>query len=319
MTGAWQLFLDDMGDLFVNGVRGWNFILLYAKPDLEVKTVSWGAPSHNAGGELCADCRANRTAMPYADLRVDARWRSSLITSTVEYKARFRLPRHPLACSHYFDLHFFANDLMHTCDCNGVAGHMAGSVMRPLVVNEARLGANQTARMKAINDLMRDFYTRNPGSNRCPDIKVNNLTDSVGYSNLSGAAFKAANTRGLAPFLVELADQHCDSDSQKDRFVRRACVHWNAFYMIVYSSGMFMTTEQKSDLRTAVLRWGAAYQCLRELSVAEHKLDFMIVPKTRIMQHFGFPPNIINPRYIQNYLEESNIGTTTQIWQRSAR
>ena len=57
----------------------------------------------------------------------------------------------------------------------------------------------------------------------------------------------------------------------------------------------------------------------REICRQSHTLAFNSIPKVHYMQHFIELCELINPRFVQVYKEESHIGTMTQIWARSAR
>ena len=60
-------------------------------------------------------------------------------------------------------------------------------------------------------------------------------------------------------------------------------------------------------------------QALRELSrVRGHKF-WQITPKVHMIMHLSSFPGKLNPRFVQNYQEESLIGTTARIWARSAQ
>ena len=41
-------------------------------------------------------------------------------------------------------------------------------------------------------------------------------------------------------------------------------------------------------------------------------------PKVHISQHMASQVLVMNPRYCQNYTEESGIGSSTAVWRRSA-
>ena len=57
----------------------------------------------------------------------------------------------------------------------------------------------------------------------------------------------------------------------------------------------------------------------REFARIDHKLNFNVTPKMHKLQHLHLYARILNPRWVQNYAEESLIGTTTTIWQKSIR
>ena len=113
---------------------------------------------------------------------------------------------------------------------------VAGSTVRPLVQDEHRLGGRQGHRLAAINQRLKDFYDARPAYNRMAPLRLGNL-EHDGWACLSGAVVKAANTRALSPFLVELcAEFYNDEDDEYQRFVSRYCRANDQFYSILYGA-----------------------------------------------------------------------------------
>ena len=56
---------------------------------------------------------------------------------------------------------------------------------------------------------------------------------------------------------------------------------------------------------------------LRELARLKKWALWSVTPKVHKMQHLPVLASVINPRFVQNYAEESLIGTRTTIWARS--
>ena len=206
---------------------------------------------------------------------------------------------------------------MHLLDCKGVASLVIGSVLKCLALVKTILGATQDARMATINALLIDFYDRHPGTHRAPPLKIKNLTLD-GWATLHGPVYKAANTRAMLPVLVELVDSYMDETNEYER-TSKLCVHaFNGIYEVMYSNGIFLPDTPKRALTRHLLRFGRCYQHLRNLSAAAGWLYWNITPKVHMSQHFAALCRIINPRYLQNYSEESQVGTMTTIWGRSA-
>ena len=57
---------------------------------------------------------------------------------------------------------------------------------------------------------------------------------------------------------------------------------------------------------------------LREMCRGRGILAWNVTPKMHMLQHLGSFPAKVNPRWLQNYMEESSVGTTTKVWSRSA-
>ena len=290
---------------------------VFCKGLLEVRANAWGFANYNAV-EPCSECPCNRSTIPYTDLSSTARWRE-LVLALDMYIARAKHPLHPLLACRWVWRFFFPLDCMHIMDCNGCTSIVAASVIRHLVLQERRLGANQQTRMNNINTLLVAFYDARPNSHRMPAIRLSNLVNEAGWAQLHGRAVKAANTRGLTPFLVQLAQAYYgDENDDYSRLVLRAVRHLDRFYNIMYDSGPFFTSDQLAEFKRVALRLGAATQQLTEAARLQGFLAWHIVPKMHYMMHLGALAECINPRFVHNYMEESQVGSMTKIWGRSA-
>ena len=313
----WNPILAEFTRLAQEGVGGWRFVLLFAKGDMENRSVTWGLKSYNAAGEMCSECLANRSDRPFTDLRADAAWRLTRLT-TPQYCERSRIPLHPLLACGFMWRYFTPLDCMHVCDSNGVMSIVAGSVLRH-VISDPALGPNQDSRLGILNSRLRSFYDSRPGVSKMPDIRVKNLTDERGWHVLHGPLVKAANTRNLSGFLVTLTDEfYSDSVDEHVQLMCRVCRAMHRFYQIIYSAGVVLGPGEQAELRRVLFRFGATFQRLRALAAERDVMAWQITPKVHAMQHFGDFGRVLNPRWVQNYTEESHVGTVTAIWKRSA-
>ena len=191
-------------------------------------------------------------------------------------------------------------------------------MLRHLVVHDSRLGPTQAERLEETNRRLLHFYSSQPGGNRMPPLKLQNLA-SKGWGLLHGRTVKAANCRALAPFLMELAMALYDNNEDEyHRCVRRLTGGMVRFFDLIYSAGVFLDTQQVDELRRIVLRVGAAYQQLRNLACDQRELLWNVVPKIHMFMHLSSQAAIVNIRWTQAYAEESQIGSTTRVWTRSA-
>ena len=78
-----------------------------------------------------------------------------------------------------------------------------------------------------------------------------------------------------------------------------------------------MTRDQVQTVRAACLEFGSAYMRLRECARTTGLLLWPVKPKVHTMQHVPLFCEVMNPRFLQNYIEESVVGTTTKVWKRS--
>ena len=208
-------------------------------------------------------------------------------------------------------------DLMHVADCHGVANIIAASIIRRIAVTRTDLAPTQHERLDRINERMAAFYDRHPGSNRMPALRLVNLVKD-GWSDLHGPVVKAANTRGLAPFLVELTNEFHSGADRYDVLVRRAALSLDRFYALLYGASRFLTDGQAAELRRVLARLGSSVQELRDISRARGGFEFKVSPKMHMILHMASLPANANPRFLQCYQEETHIGSITKIWHRSA-
>ena len=302
------------------GVNGepWSTIVLFGKADMEAATVGWGLKSYNAGDECCGYCGANRTTRPFTDLQETALWRPTTIVSLERFLERIQTPHHPLIDARFFTRYFVRIDIMHNLDHKGVASTVAGSIILPLIKFETRLGSNQHARLDALNSRLHTWQCDHRTTVRMPPIDLANLTiTGAGGSvlaTLHGPLVKAANTRHIVPWLRSIAFEFFDGSSQEHSSIRKVIDSLCVVYMVLYQSEMFLTVLQKKTLRDAILKFGRHYQWLNAEARRTAGSTWATFPKTHAMQHLPDQADLINPRCVQNYAEESLIGKTSLMW-----
>ena len=98
-------------------------------------------------------------------------------------------------------------------------------------------------------------------------------------------------------------------------FVAKMLATLDEFDRLLYSSGMFLTTEEKTKLSSIVLSFGVNFQYVHLHSDGD--LVFAVSPKVHYMQHFPMQARLINPRFVQNYMEEGLMGKVQKIWEAS--
>ena len=82
---------------------------------------------------------------------------------------------------------------------------------------------------------------------------------------------------------------------------------------LLYSTTMFLTSEQQTTFRKAVVEFGRHYQWLRFFYESNGEQFFLVTPKVHGMQHLPMQMDLINCRFVQCYLEESSIGRLCRI------
>ena len=229
------------------------------------------------------------------------------------FRSRLKLPLHPLAASHYFNQYFARFDTMHVNDLRGTIAIAGGSLLVHLVTRIRALGNTQQQRMDDINKSMREFQ-KGRTEHRMPNLRLTDLRTDKGWSMLCGKLVKAANTRAMLPFLSGLAQTHCTGRDGFDSSCNKVFTSLMTIQRIMYSSGTFLTDEAKEEFKDAHLRLGRHWQLLRQLCERAGVNSFQITPKLHYTQHFADQANLINPRVVQNYIQESLIGRVAKVW-----
>ena len=330
---GWDFFLGDLEELaggidpdgvpFAEDNDGtiWSGCPLFGKPDCE-QLVAWGGQSYNSADEVCSWCLANRTDRPYTDNLASAAWRATEHFSNRDFLARID-SRHPLANCIHVHRHFVRADAIHIVDHNGLSCIVIGSVISRLVKYEPRLGRNQDAWLETLNAEIDEYWSTvsNPSSsNPIRNLKMSNISPDgkKQWSVLKGPRVKSANTRQFVPVLEVLVRKYCDRGNLEDLATVKLVVNINKMYHIMYSAGIFFTPAQHNAFSDAVLEVGTAIQFLRSVSNRRGDLFYQITPKVHFVQHLPFQASAINPRYTQNYCEESLVGKICKIWKSCA-
>ena len=206
---------------------------------------------------------------------------------------------------------------MHVLDLKGVIAIAGGSLIWKIVTTVSSLGNTQEIRLNKINEQMKEFQ-KGSTSHRMPSLRLSNLRCD-GWAMLSGPVIKAANSRALLPFFNHLAQKYFAAHGDYSSSIRKVFLALTEIERIFYTSDMFLEDKTKTELEDAFLRLGRHWQNLRHLSGVRNENAWQIRPKVHYAQHFVEQADLINPRVVQNYQEESLIGVVTKVWQACAR
>ena len=211
-------------------------------------------------------------------------------------------------------------DLLHLIDHHGVASHVVGNIFWAHVRAASAVvpGDNQEQRLAFLNDDVRAYYTARGVSNRLPKLKITNIRDDE-FPELKGNSVKAANTRSLVPYALELQQRAVAiAPTEKNKHALKVVESLQALYDVFYSGGYFLTPAELATTRRQLLRLGLNYQRLAVLAVAENDLAWKQVPKLHyVVGHLAWQCRLINPRYVQTYGSEGMVGKICGIYRAS--
>ena len=150
-----------------------------------------------------------------------------------------------------------------------------------------------------------------------PDLRLANLFHADGFSDLHGPIVKAASTRALIPWMVELTTTFFAGSSQEEVSIRKVAHSLHEIVNTLYSAGIFLTAGEKRHVRYHMLRYSRHYQWLSTHNSEDKGLTWHVKPKHHYFQHIADQLDLLNPRYVQNYLEEGIVGATANVYKAS--
>ena len=147
-----------------------------------------------------------------------------------------------------------------------------------------------------------------------PPLKVANLRQDIGDVELHGPMIKAARTRCMLPWVVTLVDEFFEGENPMDKAIRKTVYALQGLYATMYSAGMFFTDDEKALFRAHLATLGRWMPEAQRLGSDRGDPVFTIFPKSHYAQHLDEQCDLINPRYVQNYMDEGFIGKITRVW-----
>ena len=145
------------------------------------------------------------------------------------------------------------------------------------------------------------------------------MRESAGWAELSGTVVKAANTRCAVPLVRDFARQHFNAHMAYDHCAIAVVELLAQLYDDLYSWPMFLSDAQVAKVKSTCDDIGLLMMRLRNFAMELQQLFWRITPKVHKLMHLHLYAAVMNPRWVQNYAEESLVGTTTRIWQRAMR
>ena len=112
---------------------------------------------------------------------------------------------HPLVAHAWFSKYTYRYDLLHMWDHHGITSTAVGCIFDHHVRRGSVLpGPNLQARLDCLNDDIKACESATAVTHKLPTLKLSNLTRDGDFPDLHGQAVKAANTRAVVPYCVEL-------------------------------------------------------------------------------------------------------------------
>ena len=131
---------------------------------------------------------------------------------------------------------------------------------------------------------------------------------------LSGRVVKAANTRSLVPYVVELARRALAADPTNARLkhMYKVVESLNAAYELMYAAGYFLSDTQAATLASHLTRMGLHFQ---RVAMGAEEGAWRMRPKLHYaVAHLAPQAVLINPRFVQTYGSEGMVGKVCGIY-----
>ena len=118
------------------------------------------------------------------------------------------------------------------------------------------------------------------------------------------------------PWFLHLCRTHYTSGSQHDVSCTKAVESLDRIIHIFYDSDFFLTAEAKAEVESHGLRFGRHVMWLAPNACRVRGVrTWHIIPKFHFFMHIvSYDMHLINPRYVQAYLEEGLVGKIADMY-----
>ena len=207
---------------------------------------------------------------------------------------------------------------MHVVDLRGVISVAGGSLLDGLCRDNASLGGRMEERLNKLNEMRNAFQRSHKTQHTMPDLRLQDLKVD-GWAMMGGKLVKAANSRALVPWLVDLVERYYNGHGAYASSVRKVFKNLHRVEELFYSCGTFMGTAEVEELEACIRTIGRHWMVLREQSRRRRRNAWQVRPKLHYFMHLGSQARLINPRAVQVYQQESLVGRIAKIWRMCAQ
>ena len=316
LTGLWPSIdwqgreLEPRPEYLAGGLRA---CLCQVRGDWEFYTSIFAFPKWNEAERMCWCCDASSHGpLSFSDCGPDAPWRATRHTheSYLEMLAA-RGQQVPVLFQKALGmrLEMVAIDTLHTVDL-GIALHIGGNVLMECCRAKAFCDGNIDANIAELNEVIKEWYRRNPKVSTRLKGKLTRerIQTSKSWPKLKS---KAAETRHLAPFFLELSRKHLDAKRVA------VCQLLCEFYSLIHAQGMFLDEPAKERLPLIGRRMCGMFAALSREAFAKGQKGWKMTPKVHLTLHLceWQATTYGNPRFSWTYSDEDLVGTMVEVAQ----
>jgi len=197
-------------------------------------------------------------------------------------------------------------DVLHTADL-GITCHIIGNIIWECIVGKKWAGTTYEANLSMCTKDLDNFYRTNKTTSKLQGkLTLERVRASGDWPKLK---CKAAAARHLAPFALQLAEQHLDG--------RRValCTLLVRFYGIMNEEGQFLSDRAKAEFPGIGRRICMLYSQLAAESAEKGHKFWKATPKLHLFQHVCEWQGVEsgNPRFYWCYADEDLVGQLIEV------
>ena len=285
--------------------------LVQVRGDWEFMASVFHLPKWNEATNMCWLCRASAAGdLGFGDCSVGAGWRDTRRTHE-SFLAERAASGEPvptlLALCKGLRLDCLMIDVLHTLD-QGVASHIIGNIFFLCVSEHAFGGTTQQANLDVLAEEMKAYYKRNRhiDSKMQGKLTLDRIRTTNDWPKLK---CKAAATRHLAPFALELAQRFCG------RAEIAVCTLLVRFYDLLSSEGQFLSPAAKAEVPGLGRRLCEVYCLLARQALNDRVRKWKIMPKLHLFLHLAEwqAVELGNPKFYWVYADEDLVGQMIEV------
>ena len=301
-----------------DGEANFSFVFMFMTGDLEMMTNELGLPSYSSN-EPCFYCGCNRSTIPWTDFKWGALWREH-VHEDIAFLARVR----NRGASAFWTWagatrDSICLDTLHLLDHHGVGSAILGNLFAQVIRDrELPRCRNREEGLAELNARISAHQTTYGVQHRVPPLTWENIvaTAADSYPELHGPAIKAATTKGLFSFAASLARELDDGTKPKSHR-RILCEKLLEMSDMIDHGPSFFPTDLCEKFLQAAHKVQVNYSWLAQHAMQHGQCYYKVVPKLHLLGHLPQQSQLVNPRLVRCYRQESAIGKVQRIYKRS--
>ena len=255
--------------------------------------------------EMCFNCSANKSTLPYNDFRPTAAWRATVVEHAGTCPTDHVISTIPGVVGESFKY-----DTLHVLE-EGLTAHVLANVLFDLVVKPG-LPGTQNERLTYLFRKICALYQEQgiEASDRIRKLTLSTFCSPKGkhdqFPTLTGV--KARHCRWLVPVLEEICLEFQSTEDKYSVHRFQTVKHLNQLYTTLDCSGMHPTGEEAASFKKSMNLCLLHYSRLSVLSIQQGILQWNVTPKFHLCEHLASVFQWFNPKFYSCYAGETMVG-----------